>query len=71
VLPLLSLVLIVTLAVALTFGQTRYRASAEVSFVLLGSVALAATPRAIRRRWGHGSPPAGELPERLPERADA
>jgi 4-amino-4-deoxy-L-arabinose transferase-like glycosyltransferase len=72
VLPLLSLVLIVTLAVAVTFGQTRYRASAEVSFVLLGSVALAAAAKAIRRGVGRGDPPAGELPpERLPERADA
>ena len=44
VLPLVSLLLAVTVAVALTFGQTRYRASAEVSLVVLGSVLFAAVP---------------------------
>lgn len=57
VLPLLSLIGVVVVAVALTFGQTRYRASAEVSFVVLGSVLLAAVPGWIRRL--RPRPPAG------------
>jgi 4-amino-4-deoxy-L-arabinose transferase-like glycosyltransferase len=40
--PILATVGVVTIAVALTFGQTRYRASAEVVLVLGGAVALAA-----------------------------
>jgi 4-amino-4-deoxy-L-arabinose transferase-like glycosyltransferase len=47
--PLLAFVLTVTIAVALTFGQTRYRAPAEVPIVLLAAAAVdAALPR--RRR---------------------
>jgi hypothetical protein len=57
--PLLAFVLTVTIAVALTFGQTRYRAPAEVPIVLLAAAAVdAALPR--RRReatdFKHGPP---------------
>lgn len=38
--PMVSLALTVTLAVAITIGQTRYRAAAEVPLVLLTAVAL-------------------------------
>jgi 4-amino-4-deoxy-L-arabinose transferase-like glycosyltransferase len=40
ILPLLALVVIVVITVALTFGQTRYRATAEVALVLLAAVAV-------------------------------
>ena len=48
-LPLVSMVLAVTVAVALTFGQTRYRASAEVTLVVLGGVLFAAVPTWLAR----------------------
>jgi hypothetical protein len=38
--PLISLILIVMITVAITFGQTRYRVPAEVSFALLAAVAI-------------------------------
>jgi hypothetical protein len=38
--PLVSIIVMVAITVALTFGETRYRAPAEVSLVLLGAVAL-------------------------------
>jgi 4-amino-4-deoxy-L-arabinose transferase-like glycosyltransferase len=64
VLPLLSLALVVTVAVALTFGQTRYRASAEVSVVVLGSVALAwlGSSTATRIAGRRSQPPTGQTP---------
>jgi 4-amino-4-deoxy-L-arabinose transferase-like glycosyltransferase len=49
-LPLLSLAIVVTAAVALTFGQTRYRASAEVTVVVLGGIAIAALSELPGRR---------------------
>jgi 4-amino-4-deoxy-L-arabinose transferase-like glycosyltransferase len=54
VLPLLSLPLVVTVAVALTFGQTRYRASAEVTAVVLAAVAVST----VRREPAAGQPAA-------------
>jgi len=47
--PLLALIGTVLIAVTLTFGQTRYRAGAEVAFVLLAAVAFDA---ALRERFG-------------------
>ena len=38
--PLLAVPLIVLVSVAITFGQTRYRASAEPALVILGAVGL-------------------------------
>jgi 4-amino-4-deoxy-L-arabinose transferase-like glycosyltransferase len=46
-LPLLSVIAMVCIAVVLTFGQTRYRAPAEVPLVLLAAVAF---ERVARRR---------------------
>jgi 4-amino-4-deoxy-L-arabinose transferase-like glycosyltransferase len=40
ILPPVALVVIVVITVAATFGQTRYRATAEVAFVLLAAVAI-------------------------------
>jgi hypothetical protein len=51
--PLVAFVLTVAVAVALTFGQTRYRAPAEVTIVLLAAVEVdAMLPR--RRRGAAG-----------------
>ena len=49
-LPLLSLAIVVTAAVALTFGQTRYRASAEVTVVVLGGIGISALSELPGRR---------------------
>ncbi len=45
--PMLSIVLTVTLAVVITFGQTRYRTAAEVPLVLLTAVTIDAA----LQRW--------------------
>jgi hypothetical protein len=39
-LPLLAFAVVVTIGTALTYGFTRFRASAEVSIVLLAAVAI-------------------------------
>ena len=49
-LPLLSLAIVVTAAVALTFGQTRYRASAEITVVVLGGIGISALSELPGRR---------------------
>jgi 4-amino-4-deoxy-L-arabinose transferase-like glycosyltransferase len=41
--PLVALVVVATVAAAITFGNTRYRAPAEVALVVLAAVALDAT----------------------------
>jgi hypothetical protein len=66
--PLVALVAAVTLAVGLTYGQTRYRASAELVPVLLAAVALdAALDRRRPRPAAPGSPGAvSPLPASLP-----
>jgi hypothetical protein len=53
--PLIAVPAIVVIAVALTFGQTRYRAPAEPVVVLLAAVAADAwlRRRAARRPTGH------------------
>ena len=55
VLPLLAPIIGVTLTVSVTFGETRYRALAEVSLVLLSAVAVDAALRALSRRRAQGS----------------
>ena len=50
--PLVAFVVTVAVAVALTFGQTRYRADAEVPILLLAVVAVDA---ALSRMLGHGA----------------
>jgi hypothetical protein len=51
VFPVLAPVAAVVIAVAFTYGQTRFRAPAEISLALLAAVALdAAVRRRARRR---------------------
>ncbi len=50
--PLLALPVIVLMSVAITFGQTRYRAPAEISLVLLGAVGVEMLWRRYRREPG-------------------
>jgi hypothetical protein len=56
--PLLAVVLDVVVSVALTFGQTRYRTTAEVALVLASSVLLEwAWGRLARGRGRHRAEP--------------
>ncbi len=57
--PLVAPIVTVSLAVALTFGQTRYRAAAEPALVVLGAVGLEAIWRrlSIRRGSSTSDPP--------------
>ena len=48
--PLLAPAVAVTVGVAITYGQTRFRAAAEPSIVLLAAVALVAAWARVRRR---------------------
>ncbi len=71
VLPLLAPIISVALTVSVTFGETRYRALAEVSLVVLSAVAVDAALRALGRRRApsshDGDRPTiakGESPER-------
>ena len=48
--PLVAILVIVLLSVAVTFAQTRYRAPAEIAFVLAAAVAIDAGITAVRRR---------------------
>ena len=48
--PLMAVIVTVVIAVALTYGMTRYRAAADVPLVLLAAVALDAAYRRYRRR---------------------
>ncbi len=56
VFPLLAIGLDVAISVALTFGQTRYRSTFEVSLVLLASVQLDWFWSRLRRRAERGRP---------------
>ncbi len=47
ILPLLAIALVATLAAAITFGVTRYRAPAEVALVLAASIGAAV----VWERW--------------------
>ena len=80
VFPLLALVLTPALSVAVTIGETRYRALAEVALVLGASVTIDAVISRLRRERrsatprgepdgtssGDGSPPAGAPDSRVP-----
>jgi 4-amino-4-deoxy-L-arabinose transferase-like glycosyltransferase len=50
ILPLLSVAIIATLAAAITFGVTRYRAPAEVSLVIAAAIGIDAAWRKLRDR---------------------
>jgi 4-amino-4-deoxy-L-arabinose transferase-like glycosyltransferase len=55
--PLVAIPVIVLLSVAVTFAQTRYRAPAEIAFVLAAAVAIDAGITAVRRRSERVSEP--------------
>jgi 4-amino-4-deoxy-L-arabinose transferase-like glycosyltransferase len=61
--PLLAFPAIVLLTVLMTIGQTRYRATAEISLVLLASVSVDAGMRAWSRRRGRPGATDAELDE--------
>jgi 4-amino-4-deoxy-L-arabinose transferase-like glycosyltransferase len=58
--PLLMPPLIVTIASAVTYGQTRFRVPAEPSIVVLAAIAIAA---AVARDWPHRRRATAESPE--------
>jgi hypothetical protein len=65
--PLWAIGLEVVCSVALTFGQTRYRTTFEVSLVLMAAVTLDAIWSALRRgrgaeRWADPADPASDRP---------
>jgi 4-amino-4-deoxy-L-arabinose transferase-like glycosyltransferase len=62
--PLIALILNVTISTAITFGQSRYRSSAEVALVLMGTAGLNGLWELVRRRRVKGGPEAEqrELP---------
>jgi 4-amino-4-deoxy-L-arabinose transferase-like glycosyltransferase len=60
ILPLVMLAVIATIAAAVTFGVTRYRAPAEVAIVVAAGVGAAASYEWWRRRRGH---PPDAVPE--------
>ena len=66
--PLLAFVVNVAVAVAVTFGQPRYRAPADVAVTVLAAVALSVL---LRRRRVVAEPPARELPPVTAARRDA
>ena len=74
--PLLAIGLDVVIAVALTFGQTRYRSAFEMSLAIMGAVGAEAVVRAGVGRWRRHpvapeelAPPVDEPEPGLPEPA--
>ena len=67
ILPLLASPIILTLATALTFGVTRYRAPAEVSIVVTAAIGVVALVHRVR----HPERPAPATVTPAPEPADA
>jgi hypothetical protein len=61
--PLLAFPAIVVLTTALTFGDSRYRATAEISFIIFAAVALDAAWSMLRARTTRGSPSGASAPE--------
>jgi 4-amino-4-deoxy-L-arabinose transferase-like glycosyltransferase len=62
--PLVALIVNVCISTALTFGQTRYRASAEVALVLMATAGFVGLAEIIKRRRQRGRPPQDEAVER-------
>ena len=60
--PLLAIGLDVVISVAITFGQTRYRIAFEVALVLMASVGIDASVRALASRFGRGAAPEADPP---------
>jgi 4-amino-4-deoxy-L-arabinose transferase-like glycosyltransferase len=69
--PLVALLVNVFISTALTFGQTRYRASAEVALVLMASAGFVGVLEIIQRRRRGGLPPSGPEPAEAAEAAEA
>lgn len=67
ILPLLATVLSATISALLTFGNTRYRASAEITLVIGAAVAFVALWNRLRRSAGHE--PAEDRPPPEEDRA--
>ena len=51
VLPLVAPALVVTFAVMLTFGQPRYRATADGALAVLAGIGIARTIDVVSARW--------------------
>jgi 4-amino-4-deoxy-L-arabinose transferase-like glycosyltransferase len=58
--PFVALPIIATFAGVIAFGNTRYRAPAEIAIVGLSAVGIDAILGALQRRWGRGRPPDAE-----------
>ena len=58
--PLVALIVNVCISTAITFGQTRYRASAEIALVLMGTAGFAGLAEVFRRRRRGRAPEDGE-----------
>ncbi len=58
--PLVALIVNVTISTAITFGQSRYRASAEIAFVLMATAGFAGVLEIVKRRRTGAAP--GEPP---------
>ena len=54
--PCAALILNVVISTAITFGQSRYRASAEVALVLMATAGFAGLWEIIERRRGRKAP---------------
>ncbi len=59
--PCVALLVNVAISTGLTFGQSRYRASAEIALVLLGTGGFVAISDLVRRRRGGSPVPAGDV----------
>ena len=64
--PFVALPIIATFAGVIAFGNTRYRAPAEIAIVGLSAVAIDAILAALQRRRGRGGPPEPEPPPEEP-----
>jgi 4-amino-4-deoxy-L-arabinose transferase-like glycosyltransferase len=66
--PLVAFIMTVAVAVAITFGETRYRAGAEIPIVLLAALGIDAAVRAVRRK--ERGPEASEISPDEPSMVD-
>ncbi|HEX4428497.1 MAG TPA: glycosyltransferase family 39 protein [Frankiaceae bacterium] len=58
--PLAALIVNVVISTAITFGQSRYRASAEIAFVLMGTAGFVGLAEIVKRWRQRGLPPADD-----------
>jgi hypothetical protein len=64
--PLLAFVATIVIAVAIAFGDTRYRAGAEITLVLLAAIGI----DAVLPTWRFASPTGSAAPNDRPDRHD-